>query len=300
MNKKLVYGIGAVVALIIAYSILKSCSHTEAPTKVHEQPANLNKPKSKDQDTTSVPSKEQQLIDGYTASLNAGKNENGNVYFQRGLIFLQLNQNRKAIADFTAALGIVPDSPYLLYNRALAYQQNLQLDLAIVDLNAAIKAKPDFADAYNTRGLIFVDQQDFDSALLDYNEAIKLNPKFTQAYFNLGTMYARQKKFEDAKKSFTQAIALYAPPADATQEQLALANKETLQAYLNRANVELESGDTDAALADATYVVTNAPHNLEALRLRAEIYNRMGNSAAAAEDSATADSLSLQNMLNEK
>ena len=299
MNKKIIYVIGGVLLILVAYHLIKT-HHAQAPAKSPAQPATPVKPKEKAVVTAPVESKDQEAIDSYTAKINAGKTENGNEYFQRGLIYLKLQRNHSAIADFTAALKIVPTSPYLLYNRALAYQQDIQLDNAIADLNAAIKAKPDFVEAYNTRGLVYVDQQDFEDALNDYNQAIKLNPKFTQVYFNIGTMYARQKKYDDAKKAFTHAISLYAPAKDATQEELAIVNKQVLEAYLNRANVEMESGDLQAALIDATYVVTNAPHNIDALRLRAAIYDKMGNSAAASDDAATADSIGMQNMLNQK
>src|SRR5581483_7352881 len=195
--------------------------------------------------------------------------QNGDTFFQRGLIYLKLQQANNAIKDFSEALKSAPKSPTVLYNRALAYRIENQLDNAVADLSAAIQLKQDFTDAYNTRGLIYVDQGSFNDALNDYNQALKLNPKYSEVYFNLGTLYMREKKFDDAVKAFTQAITLNVPPANATPEQIANSKRDLGQAYLNRAEAELENDDIKAALADANYVVSNYPQSVEALRVRA-------------------------------
>lgn len=301
-KKKILYIVGAILAVFILYHVIFTGNRTKADKTQTAPPPQAAKPKqpAEDEEAPVVLTEDQKQINEYTDKINAGQNENGNAFFQRGLIYLKTNQYRQAVGDFTKALAIVPKSPYVLYNRALAYREQGDLNRAIADLNAAIQAKPDFADALNARGLIYVDQQDYNSAESDYNDAIKINPKSSEIYFNLGTLYARQGKADEAIKAFTQAIDLNVPAADATPEQLATAKRNLGQAYLYRADAEMHSGDTKTALDDANYVVKNYPQSVEALRMRAAIYDKMGNPAAAAADNAAADSLSMQNMMNKK
>lgn len=300
-KKKIFYVVGAILAVFIVYHVIFTGHGTKDDKTKEVPPAPTVKHKpAPDEEAPVVLTEDQKQINEYSDKINAGQTENGNAYFQRGLIYLKTKQNRNAINDFTKALEAVPKSPVVLYNRALAYREEGDLDKAVADLTIAINAKPDFADALNARALIYVDQQDYNSAASDYNDAIKLNPKSSEVYFNLGTLYAREGKADEAIKAFTQAIDLNVPPADATPEQLATSKRNLGQAYLYRADAEMHSGDTKTAMDDANYVVKNYPQSVEALRMRAAIYDKMGNSAAAAADNAAADSLSMQNMMNKK
>ncbi|HSX19544.1 MAG TPA: tetratricopeptide repeat protein [Gammaproteobacteria bacterium] len=245
-------------------------------------------------------SHDQELVDQHSANLEAHKGDPANEYYQRGLAYTRMKQYRLAVEDFSNALKLVPKSPNVLYARALAYREESMLDNAVNDLNAAIDAQKGFADAYNTRGLIYVDQGNFSGAQDDYNNAILANPKFTDAYFNQGTLYMRLKKYDEAKASFTKAISASVPPNNATPDDLSSMKVKLMQAYINLATAELLLNDLPAALKDATYVVTNDPKNVQALRVRSQIYDRMGNSAAAVADTAAADGLGMQNMLDHK
>lgn len=299
-KKKILYIAGAIIGVFIVYKLLFGHSKKEDDTQP-TQPTQTTKNKPvEDEEAPVVLTEEQKLINEYSDKINAGQTENGNMYLQRGVIYLKTKQSGKAINDFTKALAEVPKSPIVLYNRALAYQEQGDLEKAVADLSAAIRAKPDFADALNARALIYVDQQDYNSAWSDYNDAIKINPKSSEVYFNLGTLYARQGKAEEAIKAFTQSIDLNVPAEDATPEQVAISKRNLGQAYLYRADAEMHSGDNKAAMDDANFVIKNYPQSVEALRMRAAIYDRMGNAAAAATDNAAADSLSMQNMMNKK
>lgn len=300
MNKKTLisYVLAAILVIVIIHYYR---AHHAAPTTPKAAlPAIKTKPEEAKVAPAAVPNKDRELLATYTAQINAGKDDEGNVYMQRGLLYVKMQQYRDAIADFSSALKIVPDSPSALFNRALAYEAENMLDKALLDLTQAIKIKPNFADAYNARGLIYVEQNDFPNAITDYNNAVALDPKFDEAYFNLGILYTKQKQFKDAKDAFDKAISNNVPAKDATPEDLAISKKRLMQSYLNRANVNLISGDFKAALADATYVVTNDPTSVDALRLRSVIYDKLGDSAAATNDTAAADNLSMQNLLNTK
>ncbi len=243
---------------------------------------------------------DQDLIKQYTAQIDAKKDDDGNALYQRGLLYQKLQRCKSAIEDFTMALNIKSGAAPALYARGVCYQQENMSDNAIKDFSQAIKAKPDYAQAYNARGLAFVDTGDIKSALADYNTAIKTNPQYVEAYFNLGTLYERQKQYPEAIKAYTDAITNNVPPKDATPEMIADAKVKLMQSTLRRAIVEMLSNNFKAALQDATYVITYDPKNIDAYKLRAQIYQKFGNNGAALNDTATADALGIQNLANQK
>lgn len=243
-------------------------------------------------------SHDKELISKYTAQITAGEDDGGNAYYQRALVYQHMQQYKSAIKDFTSALELSNNSPRVLYGRALAYQQERMPDNAIIDLSNAIKLKSDFIEAYNLRGVMYDSQGNFKDALADYNNAIALDPNFEQAYFNLGTLYIKQKNLTEAKTAFDDAIKYNVPAQDALPDEIAIAQSNLLQSYLGRSRVNLFLNDLKAALDDVNFVITHDSTNADAYKLRAIIYEKMGDSASAASDYATSDNLSIHNMLN--
>lgn len=303
MNKRLVIIALTVLVIIIGlyFFVFKKAEPANKPALKASVNGELSAQNPPADDATISPVKpaQQRQIEEYTKAIQKSPNDPNNFY-RRGILYLQDSQIRLAINDFNSALKLLPESPYILYNRALAYRLNGNFNDALNDLTAAITAKRDFADAYNTRGLTYVDLDRFDEAMVDYKKALDLNEKFSDVYFNMGTLYMRTKKYEEAKKSFEKAIATNVGPVNATDDEFAQMQRKLMQAYLNLSRAELMLQDYQAALKDATYVVTNDPKNVDALRLRAQIYEKTGNSAAAATDEAMADNLGIQNMLQQK
>jgi len=300
MNKKLL--IAYLLAAVLVYYIIHVYrSHHVVPAAVATKTAPVAAapeiPVNKEAET--MRARNQELINKYSAQIKSGKDVDGDVYYQRGLLYLSLQQYRVAIQDFSDAIRLVPDSPSAFYARALAYQGEHALDLAIADLNAAIKLKADFAEAYNTRAAIYDDQGNTDNAINDYKNALAINANFDQAYFNLGVLYEKQKQYSEAEAEFGNAISHNIAVANATPSDLAASKKRLLQAYIHRAGVALLVNDLNAALKDINYVIDSDPKNEIAYRLRANIYNKMGNTADSLADKATADNLSMQNLLEQ-
>lgn len=303
LNKTFIY-VGAAVLLLFLYKILFVAKNTEVAydkqaiigqqTETNKEEATTTneaelKPVSVDEATKKA---NDEQIEQLTAKIKAGDLQDGNNYYQRGVLYLHNEQYETAIYDFNNALNSAANNPYILYNRAIAYFKLFKFDKAIADLNDAIHAKADFADAYNTRGLVYVEMQKFGDAMSSYNEAIKISPKFADAYFNQGTLYMREKQYPQAIEAFNQAINNAQQDENATGK-----NVKLLQAYLNLARAQMLSGQNADALKNATYVVEQDPKNIEALRVRAEIYNQMGNATESANDNAAADTLNMQKML---
>lgn len=272
--------------------LLKSCGKSEdqklniaygktepaKPTEVKEQ---------------SIDNKSEDLINSLSAKITANAND-AESYYERAKVYQALGQYRTAILDYSNAIKLVPDSANAYFNRGLAYQSDFKYDQAIADFTKAIKLKADFAAAYNARGLVYLEQEEYQSAYDDYREAIKIDPSFDQAYFNMGTLYAIQKKYKEAQAEFTKAIEANKPVQDATPQQIAESETRLIQAYVNRANAEYLLGDLQSALKDVDFAIGLKHENIEAFRLRAAIHDKMGDTASAARDNATADDLMMQ------
>lgn len=305
MNKKLLISyIVATCIVVVTVYIYKSHSVTKSELESVAAQNVVTTPQQENMPAVQSPQRSinenQELINKYTAQINAGEYDGGNTYYRRGLIYHNMQNYKLAIKDFTQALQLNNDSSFALYARALTYKQEGEFDKASNDLNAAIRLKPDFVDAYNLRGAVYEDQGNIENALADYNNAVAINPSFVQAYFNLGVIYAKQKKFTEAKAAFDNAIEHNSPAKDASEETIAVATKNLLQSYFSRAQVNLVTGNLQAAFADVNFVITHDSTNAEAYRLRSIIYDKLGDTASAANDAATADNLVIYNMLEHK
>lgn len=299
MNKKLL--IAYILAAVLVYYIIHAYRSHHVVVPVVETATVAATPEiPNNKEFEEMRARNQELINKYSAQIKSGKDVDGDVYYQRGLLYLKLQQYRIAIQDFSNAIRMVPDSSSALYARALAYQGENNFVSAIDDLNSAIKLKADFAAAYNTRAVIYDDQGDIDNAINDYKNAIAINPDFDQAYFNLGVLYEKQKQYAEAEAEFNNAISHNVAIANATPAEISDAKKRLLQAYIHRSSVALLVNDLTAALKDINYVIDNDPNNESAYRVRSNIYNKMGNTADSLADKATADNLSMQNLLDRR
>lgn len=304
MNKKLLvaYALAAVLVVYVVHVYRSKNNTAPTATEAVVEGASVTTtpevPVNKEAEATRAHNEE--LVKKYTEQIAAGKDTDAEGYYQRGLAYMNLEQYRAAIQDFDSSLRIAPESAEALYARALAYQSEKQLDNALTDLNAAIKLKADFAAAYNTRAVIYDEQNKTDEAINDYKNAIAINPNLDQAYYNLGILYEKQKQYTEAEAEYTNAISNNKAAANATAAEIAAAKKRLEQAYVHRSSVYLATNDLSAALKDVNYVIEHDAKNEAAYRLRSEIYNKMGNTADSLADKATADNLSMQNLLEQR
>ena len=73
-------------------------------------------------------------------------------YFIRGYEKAKLGDYKGAIADYTQAIRLKPDSTNSYLNRGNAKANLGKYKAAIADYDAVIHLKPDYADAYYNRG----------------------------------------------------------------------------------------------------------------------------------------------------
>jgi len=113
-----------------------------------------------------------------------------------------------AITDYNDAIRLMPASANLYFDRGHVYLAAGSLDASIRDLTEAIRLDPNSASAYNNRGLAFRKKGDNAHAFDDYTEAIVINPVYALAYANRGYLLESQGKKREAVDDLSQALWL--------------------------------------------------------------------------------------------
>src|SRR5271169_414860 len=94
------------------------------------------------------------------------------------------------IFAFDKAILLNPNYTEAYFNRGVAYGKLGNNKQAIADYNKAIDLNPKDAEAYDNRGATYSDLGNNNQAIADYNKAIDLDPNNANAYYNRGNDYS--------------------------------------------------------------------------------------------------------------
>jgi tetratricopeptide (TPR) repeat protein len=151
-----------------------------------------------------------------------------------------------AIAHYSKAIELRPDSASLYSVRGNAYAKREDYNSAIEDFTKAIKINVNYMPAYIGRGQMYSFKRNYDAAIVDYTQAIQLDPNNGGVYCNRGENLVAKGSYDEAFKDFAKAIEL---------------NPDDDYAYLNRAVVYQNKGDYDSAKADFFKALEIDPNN---------------------------------------
>jgi tetratricopeptide (TPR) repeat protein len=106
--------------------------------------------------------------------LNPGK---GRTFYNRAIIFDQLNQKEESIRDYESALALSPDMALeILRNRSVLYIETGRYESAIKDIDELIKIDGNNFLHYYNRAFSKLMLKDIDGAITDYRNVLRLNP----------------------------------------------------------------------------------------------------------------------------
>lgn len=106
-------------------------------------------------------------------------------YLKRGEDFAGVHDYDRAIADYSTAIQLKPDSAEAYNDRGFAYYLKGDYGRAIADYTRAIELRPDYPKAYNSRGVSYMaGGYGRAKAVADFDRAIALKPDFRYAYIN--------------------------------------------------------------------------------------------------------------------
>ena len=99
----------------------------------------------------------------------------------RGSLFDDEGRHDEALADFTAALKLVPNDPTTWIARGNAWDNKGEKQKAIADYTEAIRLNPGDAAPYYNRGTVHQELGETAKAAADYRKALEIDPEFDQA-----------------------------------------------------------------------------------------------------------------------
>lgn len=193
--------------------------------------------------------------------------DNPEHYYTRGEYYMQVNDLKRAIADFTKSITLSKETlaaPY--YKRAAAYDRLGDRSKALADLTKVTGLMPNWEWGYNDRGMIYLAAGQLTNAEADLKKAVALKPNWTVAYANLARIYDAKKDTKQALENYTKAVTLDDSnyPAHNGLGLIYYSNKQYDKAiehynraigyaktygaaYYNVANAYIAKGDTAAA-----------------------------------------------------
>jgi tetratricopeptide (TPR) repeat protein len=113
-----------------------------------------------------------------------------------------------AIAFYTAAVALRPDSPGARLNLGKVLADGGRLDEAVAACRRALELKPGYAEAYNNLGRALHQKGALDEAVAAYRRAIDLKPHLAAPHQNLGVALHKKGRLDEAVAAYRRALAL--------------------------------------------------------------------------------------------
>jgi tetratricopeptide (TPR) repeat protein len=173
-------------------------------------------------------------------------------YFERGNIYRRLGRNEEALEDYSAAIRYGPPYPEVYYNRAGVLSILGRDDEALSDYGYVLQLDPNNIDALINRASMLYERGEYTAARRDVERGLALNPDNAQLLCTLGLIEMEEQRPEEAQRALTSALQH---------------DPKLIAAWINRAVLEFERGNADAAITDLS-------HALEISENATVLYNR--------------------------
>ena len=200
---------------------------------------------------------------------NSESSRDARFYYNRGNVYLNLDELDKAIADLTKAIELDPQLALAYRRRGTAFTAQVELDKAIADYSKAIELDPEDASTYITRGGVYLQQHEWDKAIADYNMAIELDPEDAFTYIRRGVTYGVQGELDKKIADYSKAIQL---------------DPEEASFYTIRGQAYYQQGDLEEAIADYSKAIELDPEDAFTYTIRGQAYYQQGDLEEAIAD----------------
>ncbi len=163
-------------------------------------------------------------------------------YYNRGLTFLNLGDERKAKMDFEKTILLQPDFSDAYNYLATCYSLLGLNTIALENINKAIKLNQNNGLYYYSRAVINSQmKKNIELIIKDYDKAIELDSSLASAYMNRGIIKANElKDYYGANQDFTSYLKIH--PNDLN----ALSNRGVT--FFNLKNLKSAKLDFEAVL----------------------------------------------------
>ena len=190
-------------------------------------------------------------------------------YKNRGQYYSGLNNDDKALQDFSSFVQLNKDDPDVYLNMGSIYGRRGQTDKAIEAFSKSIQLKPNNADGYRNLGNIYAMRDEMQPALDAYAKSMKLDSLNPETYLNLAKTFSRAKQYMPAVQNYSRALALKPGWPDV---------------YTNRSYFLRETGHFNEAIEDFSWLILNDPKNDNYFMQRGVCYYQLGQFPKALAD----------------
>jgi tetratricopeptide (TPR) repeat protein len=177
-----------------------------------------------------------------------------------GFALARAGRTSEAIAQYEAALRLMPDYAEAHNNLGNALEGAGRTSEAIAQLEEALRLKPDYVKAHINLGNALEGAGRTPEAIAQFEEALRLQPDYAEVHYNLGSALVNAGRIPEAIVQLEEALRL---------------KPDYVKAHNNLGDALLSAGRTPEAIA----------HFEEALRLQpdyAEVHYNLGSALARA------------------
>ncbi|MBZ0296455.1 MAG: tetratricopeptide repeat protein [Anaerolineae bacterium] len=132
----------------------------------------------------------------------------GEYFNERGMLYLEVDDYKKALSDYTLALEHGQQDSEVYAGRGMAYHWQGQFTEAVEDYTQAIELKPEWAMIYYARGRAWEELREEKNAIADYSTAIELNPTDVSGYLARADIYFMSDAYKLALADYNTALEL--------------------------------------------------------------------------------------------
>jgi len=132
------------------------------------------------------------------------------LYYIKGVLNNNKGKYSRALESFDKALELDSgkDEFNIYLNRGISYLELEETDNALKDMAKAIELGPNNASAYHSRGRVYYASKQYAEAVKDFSRSVEINPNNDAAYYNLGMTYFRLDDAKNACENFHKSCSL--------------------------------------------------------------------------------------------
>ncbi len=202
---------------------------------------------------------------------SAEKPGSADALVERGAMYLDVGKFDEAIADFTEALKLEPESVWTLANRGVAYAWKRNFEAAEKDFAAAEKIEADNRVVLRGRGFMATLKGDHAAAVDYLSTSLRKEPNNLFAMLNRAVALLAMGKTDEAMRAFDELVAVH---------------PKNEGALTSRAIAHGRMRNFDAAEKDLAAAFALNPQSKGILPARARIAEMRGDFKAVAEISS--------------
>lgn len=120
-------------------------------------------------------------------------------------LYLLVKDYKNSVSFLNDVERLNPNHERIFFMRGLINYETDQDDEAIVNFQKAIEKKPDFYEVYILLGLLYTEKSD-SLAISYFNNAIRVNPGSIEAFYNLAMFYQENEKPQKAIECYNHII----------------------------------------------------------------------------------------------